>query len=121
VNKLLLTCCVSLLCCLMATACASKPVIDTAGVDMEQYQADLADCEQVASQVDAEAMVVQSAGLGALIGALFGLVTGDSSAVGYGAGWGAVSGATSGGLNADQEKSNVTKNCLYNRGYAVLN
>lgn len=121
VTPILRICTLALISVFAVSGCASKPIIDTAGVDMQQYQADLADCEQVANQVPTDEMVVASAGFGAFIGALFGLVTGDASAVAYGAGWGAVSGASSGGLNADQEKSTVTKNCLYNRGYAVLN
>jgi outer membrane lipoprotein SlyB len=107
--------------CLMLPGCASRPIIDTAGVDMQQYQVDLAECEKIAQQVDVEASAVGSAGLGALIGAAFGLLTGDSSAVAYGAGWGAVTGGTSGGMAADQQRSMISKNCLYNRGYTVLN
>jgi outer membrane murein-binding lipoprotein Lpp len=106
---------------LVLSGCASRPIVDTAGLDMQQYQADMADCEQVAQQVDVGSSVAVSAGLGALIGAAFGLITGDSTAVSFGAGWGAVSGAADGGLSADQERSSVWKNCLYNRGYAVLN
>jgi hypothetical protein len=105
----------------LLAGCASKPIIDTAGVDMQQYHDDMADCDSIAQQVDVDGSVAASAGLGALIGAAFGLLTGDSSAVAYGAGWGAVSGATSGGFSADQERSSVMKNCMYNRGYAVLN
>ena len=111
-----------LLCsCLLLPGCASRPIIDTAGVDMQQYKVDLAECEKIAQQIDVDASIAGSAGLGALIGAAFGLVTGDSSAVAYGAGWGAVSGATSGGMSADQQRAMITKNCLYHRGYTVLN
>ena len=111
-----------LFCCtLMLSGCASRPIIDTTGVDMQQYQVDLAECEKIAQQVDVDASIAGSAGLGALIGAAFGLVTGDSSAVAYGAGWGAVSGATSGGMAADQQHAMISKNCLYHRGYTVLN
>ena len=106
---------------LALSACASRPIIDTAGVDMQQYQADLAECENIAQQVDVDASIAGSAGLGALIGAAFGLVTGDSSAVAYGAGWGAVTGGTSGGMAADQQRAMISKNCLYHRGYTVLN
>lgn len=107
--------------CLILPGCASRPIIDTAGVDMQQYQVDLAECEKIAQQVDVDASVAGSAGLGALIGAAFGLLTGDSSAVAYGAGWGAVTAGTSGGMAADQERAMISKNCLYNRGYTVLN
>ena len=88
---------------------------------MQQYRADLADCEQISQQVDGDAAVARSAGVGALIGAIFGALTWDWSGVAYGAGIGAVSGGVDGALSADQERAMVTKNCLYNRGYAVLN
>jgi uncharacterized membrane protein len=84
-----------------------------------QYHADVKNAK-LTEQVDGTERVANSAGFGALIGALFGLVTGDPEAVAYGAGWGAVSGAASGGMSADQ-KIHGHENCLYNRGYAVLN
>jgi outer membrane lipoprotein SlyB len=111
-----------LFCCgLTLSGCASRPIIDTAGVDMQQYQVDLAECEKIAQQVDVDASIAGSAGLGALIGAAFGALTGDSSAVAYGAGWGAVTGGTSGGMAADQQRFMISKNCLHHRGYTVLN
>jgi outer membrane lipoprotein SlyB len=111
-----------LFCCgLTLSGCASRPIIDTAGVDMQQYHVDLAECEKIAQQVDVDASIAGSAGLGALIGAAFGALTGDPSAVAYGAGWGALTAGTSGGLAADQQRSMISKNCLNNRGYVVLN
>jgi outer membrane lipoprotein SlyB len=102
----------------VCVSCASKPIIDTANVDMEQYQRDLADCEQVATQVDTGGKAVKSAAAGAAIGAALGAVWGD---VGTSAAGGAVSGGAGGMLSADEEKAQVTRNCLRNRGYAVLN
>jgi len=106
---------------LLLAGCASKPIVDTAGVDPQQYQWDLEDCEKLAQQVNTGEAMAASAGIGALIGAAFGLVTGDSDAIRYGAAWGAISGGSSTGLGAAREKSMVMKNCLYNRGYVVLN
>ena len=103
----------------LCAACASKkPIIDTAGVDMEQYERDLADCEQVATQVDTGGTAAKSAAAGAAIGAALGAVWGD---VGTSAAGGAVSGGAGGLMSADQEKATVIKNCMRNRGYAVLN
>ena len=106
-------------------ACASKPIIDSKGVDMVQYQADLEDCALVAQQVETGKTVAKSTGAGAAVGAAFGVVTsvitGDASAIGYSAAYGAVGGGASGALKADDEKAQVIKNCLRNRGYAVLN
>lgn len=106
-------------------ACASKPIIDPAGVDMVQYQADLEDCALVAEQVETGKTVAKSAGAGAAVGAAFGVVTsvitGDSSAIGYSAAYGGVGGGASGAFKADDEKAMVIKNCLRNRGYSILN
>ncbi len=43
----------------LAAGCAahsSKPIIEPAGVDMDQYQADIAACEEIATQVDQKAV-----------------------------------------------------------------
>jgi len=103
----------------LCVACASKkPIIDTSGVDMEQYDRDLADCEQVATQVDTGGAAVKSAAAGAAVGAALGAVWGD---IGTSAAAGAVSGGAGGLFSADEETALVIKNCMRNRGYAVLN
>lgn len=111
--------------CWLLSACASKPIIDTQGVDLVQYQEDLQDCAEIAEQINTGAAVAKSAGAGAAVGAAFGVVTsvitGDTSAIGYSAAYGAVGGGSSGAFKADDEKAQVIKNCLRNRGYSVLN
>ena len=103
----------------LCAACASKkPIIDPAGVDMDQYERDLADCEQVATQVDTEGTAAKSAAAGAAVGAALGAVWGD---VGSSAAGGAISGGAGGLMSADNETATVIKNCMRNRGYAVLN
>jgi outer membrane lipoprotein SlyB len=103
----------------LCISCASKkPIIDTANVDMDQYEQDLADCEQIATQVDTGGAAVKSAAAGAAVGAALGAVWGD---VGPSAAGGAVSGGAGGLLSADEETARVIKNCMRNRGYAVLN
>jgi hypothetical protein len=99
-------------------ACASKPIIDTHNVDMVQYEKDLADCEQIAEQVETGKTTAKSAAFGAGVGAAYGVIDGD---IGDAAATGAVAGGSGGLLKADNEKARVTKNCLRNRGYAVLN
>jgi len=110
---------------LLLSACASKPIIDPKGVDMVQYQADLEDCVLVAEQVQTGKTIAKSAGAGAAAGAALGVVTsvitGDASAIGYSAAYGGVGGGTAGAFEADNEKAQIIKNCLRNRGYAVLN
>ena len=105
----------------LAAGCAahsSKPVIDPQGVDMEQYEADVAACEEIATQVDQKAG--EGAARGAVVGGLIGAVVGNNS-VGTSAGVGAVAGGASGAARTDKEKSQVVKNCLRNRGYQILN
>jgi len=110
--------CISLLGITIAAGCAgsSKPVIDPAGVDMEQYNADLAECEQIAEQVDQKAG--EGAAGGAVVGGLIGAITGNTA---RGAGVGAVAGGAKGVGSTNKERSRVVKNCLRNRGYQILN
>lgn len=103
------------LCC----SCASKkPIIDTTNVDMQQYERDLADCEQVAKQVETGGRAAESAAAGAAVGAAQGAIWGS---VGRSAASGAVSGGAGGLYAADYEAARVIKNCMRNRGYAILN
>jgi len=72
-------------------------VVDKQGIDEAQYQQDLTDCRAVADEVS----------------------TGRDAA--EGAGGGAVIGAAGKAGDAEQEKSQVVKNCMRGRGYRVLN
>ena len=102
----------------LMSACASKPIIDTKNVNMVQYQKDLADCEDIAEQVESGKITAKSAAFGTGVGAAHGAIDGD---VGHSAAHGAVTGAAGGLLKSDNEKARVTKNCLRYRGYRVLN
>ena len=103
----------------LLAACAShKPIVDTKGVNMALYEKDLAECTELAEQVDSGQQVAKSAAVGAAVGAAIGAIFGNA---GDGAATGAVDGGTSGGLNADHEKDRVLKRCLIGRGYRVLN
>jgi uncharacterized protein YcfJ len=109
-------------CILLAGGCAansSKPVIDPAGVDMAQYDNDVAECEQIADQVEQKAG--KKAAGGALVGGLIGAIVGGGDSAVVGAGVGAVAGGADGAGDTQQEKSTVVKNCLRNRGYKILN
>jgi len=110
--------CISLLGITLAAGCAgsSKPVIDPAGVDMEQYNVDLAECEQISEQVDQK--VGAGAAGGAVVGGLLGAIGGNTA---RGAGAGAVVGGARGVGSTNKERSRVVKNCLRNRGYQILN
>lgn len=105
-----------------AAGCAanrSKPIIDPASVDMEQYEFDLVECEQIAEQVEQKAG--SSAVGGALVGGVIGAIVGDSNSVRRSAGVGGVLGGVKGAGATERERSRVVKNCLRNRGYTILN
>jgi hypothetical protein len=53
-----------------------------------------------------------------VVGAATGAISGNAA---DGAGYGAIWGATSSGLDADETKQRVVKQCLRGRGYKVLN
>ncbi len=103
---------------LTLTACSTKPIVDTKGMDHAQFERDLAECTALAEQIDQGGTTLKSAATGALIGGLFGAISGNATT---GAAFGGVAGGTSGGLSTDQEKASVIRNCLRGRGYTVLN
>ena len=101
--------------------CASDPIIDTRGVDMRKYNRDLAECEAYTEQVMVTRKAAGGAVAGAVVGAAIGAAVGNSDTAQAGAGAGAVSGAAKGTARGLNEKQRVLRNCLRNRGYAVLN
>ncbi len=92
-------------------------IIDPQGVDMAMYQTDLAQCKQLAEQVESRA----AKGIvgGAIVGTVVGRILGGS---GERAGQlGALSGGLKGAGASRRERTRVIKNCLRNRGYQILN
>lgn len=120
--KLIIACTV-IAAVVLAAGCAgprrSGVIIDTAGVDTVRYERDLAECQQIAQQVDSKAG--GSALGGAVVGGLVGAVVGDRHTAARLAGTGAVVGGARGASATKAEKQLVVKNCLRNRGYKVLN
>lgn len=106
---------------LLLTACASQPIVDTKGVNMIQYQQDLAECETYAQQVQVAGKAATGAVAGAVVGAVVGAAVGNSGTAGRAAGAGAAVGASKGTGRGLHEKQRVVHNCLRNRGYSVLN
>ena len=95
-------------------------VIDPYGVDMAMYKIDLAECREISKQVRGKAG--GGAVGGAVVGGAVGGIIGDSSrSAAKGAGAGAVVGVARGARATRHERQKVVKNCLRNRGYAVLN
>lgn len=110
-----------ILCLMSVWGCASRKqvIIDPSGVDMAQFDSDLAECKVVAEQVEQGAG--KGAVVGAVVGGLIGAALGNSGTAQRAAGVGAVSGGASGAGRTQQEKNTVVKNCMRNRGYRVLN
>jgi len=94
-------------------------IIDPKDNDMEHYQANLAECRQIAEQVESE--TAQNAVEGAFIGAIFGAIVDGHDGSIAGAQVGALSGGLEGNSKTQQTRIKVVKNCLRNRGYRILN
>ena len=103
------------------TGCArhAQIIIDPHGVDMGQYQQDLAECHQLAGQVRSK--VGEGIVGGAIVGAIAGKIIGGNRTAVRTSKLGALSGGLSGGNATAHERDRVVKNCLRNRGYQVLN
>ena len=64
---------------LFVVGCASdRVIVDTKGIDERKYQADLAECEAFAEQINTPAEAAKGGAVGAVIGATVGAVIGDS-------------------------------------------
>lgn len=98
-----------------------EPIVDMRGVDPVRYQNDLADCRQYGAQVGIGADAATGAVAGAVLGGAVGAVAGNSDTAKRSAGVGAVLGGARGAAGGAQERNQVVRNCLRNRGYAVLN
>jgi len=107
------------------TACAApgniRPLIDSHGVDLSRYEADLAQCNQYAAQVlGAGERAVIGALVGAGLSALLSGMTGNRNMAGPAARGGALLGAIGGGADGAQSQHQVVTRCLAGRGYRVL-
>ncbi|MEH6542201.1 YMGG-like glycine zipper-containing protein [Halopseudomonas sp.] len=96
-------------------------IIDTHGVDMQQYYQDMDDCQSFAAQVPVAEKATTTAVGGAVLGGVLGAIVGNSSTAAKGAGVGAVTGGLRGTSSGYRERDRVVKNCLQGRGYGVLN
>ncbi|MEJ0062656.1 MAG: hypothetical protein WDO70_05505 [Alphaproteobacteria bacterium] len=112
---------------LAVAGCAQdyQPVVDLKGYDGGKYQKDLAECRQLASQVDVAGDSAVNgligAGVGAALGAAVGAVAGVPA---YGAASGAALGGIGGGggsaVSKVERQKKIIDNCLTKRGYNVL-
>lgn len=114
-------------CFLLVAACStikdpSGAIVDMQGVNRQQYEIDLADCQRYADEVPVGKHVATGAAAGAAVGAVGGAVSGaNKTGIGQAAGVGAVYGGTVAGVSAVGEHRQVLRECLRGRGYRVLN
>jgi len=120
--------CLSILIFSLLASCASiedltgnRPIIDTQGVILAQYDKDRVICQAYADQVAIGRKAASGAVSGAVVGGIFGAVIDNSGTANRGAGIGAVGGAARGVGKGIRERQHVIKRCLIGRGYRVLN
>ena len=100
---------------------SSKPIIDTKGVDMTQYENDLEECSNFSEDISTGKSIVKGAATGAAVGAVIEAITDDARGRRDAIEVGAVSGGAKSGIRAVREKEQILKRCLRGRGYKVLN
>lgn len=108
----------------LLTGCAVqpyRPIVDS-GTRIGDYDADLDQCKQIASQVQpansAAGGAVVGGALAGLLAAAVGLRGNDVARV---AAWGAASGGVQGLAVGSVEWTRVVNQCMAGRGYNVLN
>jgi outer membrane lipoprotein SlyB len=103
--------------------CASyRPLVDARSVSSpQQYERDLRECQHYAAQVSPGQSAVAGALFGALLGvAISGAIGGNRYVTEHVAAAGAVQGAASGAAGGADAQVQIIRNCMDDRGYAVL-
>lgn len=107
---------------LLAGCATYRPLVDMRGVaDRDQYERDIADCQNYAGSVSPGASAGAGAIFGALLGAALGAAVGDRDLAIDAARFGAVEGAVAGGAAGAGTQVQIMRNCMSERGYLVLN
>ena len=110
-----------LLTAITAVGCASyRPIVDTKGVDMNKYEADLGECQQYATEVDPVGRAAAGAAAGAVIGAVIGSIFGNRRSAGQGAAAYGLLGGAGGGAQGALAQREIVIRCMVGRGYKVL-
>ena len=99
----------------------SKPIIDTKGVNMSQYEIDLEECSIFSEDISTGKSIAKGAVTGAAVGAVIEVITDDVRSRRDAIEVGAVSGGAKSGIRAVREKEQILKRCLRGRGYKILN
>jgi len=97
-----------------------RPLVDS-GVSKGSYEADLADCQQLAAQRPAAQQAAGGAAVGAVLGALLAAAVGlrgnDVTRV---AAWGAANGGIQGAVVGSAQQQEIVDRCMAGRGYNVV-
>ena len=103
------------------TGCATyQPIVDTKGVDMNRYHADLRECQSYAEQVSPGNHAAAGAVAGMVLGGIIGALVGGRQGANYGASTYGVSGAAAGGAEGVQAQRGIILRCMGQRGYKTL-
>ena len=100
---------------------SGKPIVDTKGVNMAQYELDLQECSTFAEDISTGKSIAKGAVAGGAVGAVIEAITDDERSWGDTFEVGAVSGGAKSGIRAVREKEQLVRRCLRGRGYKVLN
>lgn len=97
-----------------------RPLVDS-GVSRGNYEDDVADCQNLASQRPAAANAAAGATVGAVFGALLGAAVGlRANDIGRVAAWGAANGGINGAAYGAAEQQAIVSRCMAGRGYDVV-
>ena len=100
---------------------SGKPIVDTKGVNMTQYELDLEECSTFAEDISTGKSIAKGAATGAAVGAVIEAITDDERSWGDTFEVGAVTGGAQSGIRATRQKEQIGRRCLRGRGYKVLN
>ena len=100
---------------------SGKPIVDTKGVNMAQYELDLQECSTFAEDISTGKSIAKGAVTGGAVGAVIEAITDDARSRRDAIEVGAVSGGAKSGIRATRQKEQILRRCLRGRGYKVLN
>jgi uncharacterized protein YcfJ len=97
-----------------------RPLTDS-GVSKGSYEADLADCQQLAARRPAAQQAAGGAAVGAVLGAVLAAAVGlRGNDVARVAAWGAANGGVQGAVYGSAEQRAIVDRCMAGRGYNVM-
>lgn len=106
--------------CLLATGCASAPIVDPkSSKTPANYYADRTECEAISQEVSYGWEMFKGAALQGFVGALVG-AAGGGHGTEIGAASGAIVGAGKGAWDTNKSRADIVRRCLEGRGYSVL-